>query len=127
MNPLAKLISGQGAPLEPKDELAFQSWVRGTPFFSEYQKRWGEEPDLNTPIYDYRAAYKAGIAPERDPYDENAFHWPSTTPDGTPLKATNHPTAWKQKFVEMHGHDPGPRLNDEDRFSSALRSLMGGR
>jgi hypothetical protein len=59
-----------------------------------------------TAEYDYRAAWKAGIQPERDPYDKNRFHWPSSLPTGEMLKSPTHPTAWKEYFMRLTGKNP---------------------
>jgi len=90
----------------PKDEAEFQSWIRNTGWFDEFVKEHGEEPDLNTKDYDYRAAWKAGLEPERDPYDNNRFHWPSSLPSGEMLKSEDHPTAWKEYFMRDTGVNP---------------------
>jgi len=88
------------------DEAAFQNWIRNTGWFGEFVKEYGEEPDLNTKDYDYRAAWKAGVKPERDPYDNNRFHWPSSLPSGQMLKSEDHPTAWKEYFMRNTGVNP---------------------
>lgn len=88
------------------DEAAFQNWIRNTDWFKEFVNQYGEQPDLNTKDYDYRAAWKAGVSPERDPYDKNRFHWPSSLPGGKMLKSTDHPTAWKEYFMRDTGMNP---------------------
>lgn len=90
----------------PNDESAFQNWIRGTDWFKEFKAEYNEEPDLDTKDYDYRAAWKAGISPERDPYDQNRFHWPSSLPTGEMLKSAEHPTAWKEYFMRETGVNP---------------------
>jgi hypothetical protein len=48
------------------EEIRFQRGIRATPWFSEFVKQYGEEPDLSTSAdYDYRQAWKMGIRPER--------------------------------------------------------------
>ena len=88
------------------EEQQFQQWIRSTPWFAEFVNQYNEEPDLNTKDYDYRSAWKAGIKPERDPYDQNRYHWPSSLPDGKMLKDENHPTAWKEYFMRDTGQNP---------------------
>ena len=88
------------------DEEQFQAWIRSTPWFKEFKSEYKEEPDLNTRDYDYRAAWRAGIKPERDPYDNNRFHWPSSSPEGKMLKSPDHPTAWKEYFMRETGQNP---------------------
>jgi len=90
----------------PNDESAFQNWIRGTDWFKEFKAEYNEEPDLDTKDYDYRAAWKAGVQPERDPYDNNRFHWPSSLPTGEMLKSAEHPTAWKEYFMRDTGVNP---------------------
>jgi hypothetical protein len=90
----------------PNDEAEFQKWIRNTGWFREFEKEYGEEPDLDTKDYDYRAAWKAGVQPERDPYDNNRFHWPSSLPNGQMLKSEEHPTAWKEYFMRETGANP---------------------
>jgi hypothetical protein len=90
----------------PNDESAFQNWIRGTDWFKEFKAEYNEEPDLDTKDYDYRAAWKAGVQPERDPYDNNRFHWPSSLSTGEMLKSADHPTAWKEYFMRETGVNP---------------------
>lgn len=76
--PFATAAAPPPAPAWPDPEQDFQRGIRATPWFSEYVKRYGEEPDLNTPHYNYRTAWAAGARPDvRDPTDQNAYHWPS--------------------------------------------------
>jgi hypothetical protein len=88
------------------EELSFQRWIRGTPWFKEYVQEHGEEPNLDIEEYDYRAAWKAGVTPQRDPYDKNRYHWPSVTSEGKALKSKDHPTAWKEKYMQEFGVNP---------------------
>jgi hypothetical protein len=92
--------------MKASEEQQFQDWIRSTPWHSEYVKEYNEEPDLDTKDYDYRAAWKAGIKPERDPHDKNRYHWPSSLPDGKMLKSEDHPTAWKEYFMRETGKNP---------------------
>jgi hypothetical protein len=92
--------------LDPSEESAFQKWIRSTGWYKEFRKEYNEEPNLNDSEYDYRAAWKAGIQPERDPYDKNRYHWPSSLPSGEMLKSPTHPTAWKEQFMRQTGQNP---------------------
>lgn len=92
--------------LPENEENQFQDWIKSTNWYSEFVKEFGEQPDLNIPEYDYRAAWKSGIQPERDPYDQNRYHWPSSAPSGEMLKSANHPTAWKEMFMRQTGVNP---------------------
>jgi len=92
--------------LNADEESAFQNWIKSTGWYKEFRNEYNEEPDLNDSEYDYRAAWKAGIQPERDPYDKNRFHWPSSLPTGEMLKSPTHPTAWKEYFMRQTGQNP---------------------
>ena len=100
------VIPDQNGTVIPNEEAQFQSWIRSTPWFSEFTQNYGQEPNLNDPNYDYRAAWKGGAAPNvRNTYD-NQYHWPSSLPDGTMLKGPKHPTAWMENFMRKTGVDP---------------------
>jgi len=92
--------------LGQNEEQQFQNWIRSTDWFKEFVQEYNEEPDLNIDEYDYRAAWKAGISPERDPYDNNRYHWPSSDQTGKMLKSEEHPTAWKEFFMRDTGLNP---------------------
>jgi hypothetical protein len=75
----------------------FQAGIRATPWFSEFQAKHGEEPDLNTPIYDYRSAWAAGSRPDvRDPGDQ-MLHWSSQ------FKGANHPNRYVNGIDTLTG------------------------
>jgi hypothetical protein len=110
--------------LSPAEEKSFQSWIKGTEWYKEYVNEYDEAPDLDTSDYDYRAAWKAGIRPERDPYDKNKFHWPSSDESGKMLKSESHPTAWKEYFMKATGRNPdevGITKEDYERLEKAGR------
>ena len=92
--------------LDEKEESSFQTWIRKTDWFKEFVNEYGEEPDLNIEDYDYRLAWKSGVKPERDPFDKDKYHWPSTTEDDMPLKSEKHPTVWKEYFMRETGKNP---------------------
>lgn len=126
-----KLAQALAQMSSPDDEAAFQQGIRATPWFSEFTKQYGEEPDLRPvsedpsqgPNYDYRKAWASGVRPEPDPYDQNRMHWPSSTDSGDMLKAANHPTAWKEYFMRAYGVNPDsldPAVADQ------LRAAMPG-
>jgi hypothetical protein len=137
--PLAAMVNDEGGPqitasrittsatpsrqrtkLGEKEEAEFQAWIRGTEWYSEFRAQHGESPDLDTKDYDYRAAWKAGLRPERDPHDQNRYHWPSSTPSGRMLKSEDHPTAWKEHFMRATGLNP-----DEIGGELKLQALKG--
>jgi hypothetical protein len=94
--------------------------IGNTPWFKEFQQQYGEQPDLNYPGFDYRGAVAAGNMPNtRDPYDptlpqamdqiaygtkpQGTYHW------GSQNKAPDHPTMWKEQFMQL---DPQGRNPD---------------
>ena len=85
--------------LGQKEEAEFQDWIRQTPWYPEYKLKYREEPDLNTSVYDYRGAWKAGAVPQKNPND-NMYHWPSK------FKSEEHPTFWKEIFMRKFRIDP---------------------
>jgi hypothetical protein len=107
-----------------QDEAAFQAGIRQTPWFSQFVKQYGEEPNLNSPDYNYRAAWKSGVRPENYEYD-TMQHWPSVSPLGYSLKSTSHPTAWMEDYMQITGSDPNkpvPLSQDQImQLSKALR------
>jgi hypothetical protein len=101
-------------------EDVFLRKVQNTPWFGEFQKQYGETPDLNYGGFDYRGAVAAGNMPTtRDPYDptqtealdqaafgmqpRGTYHW------GSANKAADHPTLWKEQFMQL---DPQGRNPD---------------
>ena len=68
---------------------------------------------VNDPNYDYRLAWLRGEQPQINQYD-GRYHWASKTQKGEWLKSPQHPTAWKEIFMEQTGDDPDEfRLNPE--------------
>lgn len=101
---LAQALRGEPATLNPN--LARQG-IRATPWHKEFVQNFGERADLGPGAdYDYLQAWAAGVRPERDPYDQNRYHWPSSLPNGQMLKAPNHPTAWKEHYMRATGVNP---------------------
>jgi hypothetical protein len=94
-------------------ERDFQHAIRQTPWFSEFQQRFGEEPDLNTPDYNYRAAWAAGARPNvRDPGD-NLLHWDSR------YKGESHPN----RFVNGVDTISGLAAPDERGFQPQTQTI----
>jgi len=106
--PVIKMPTFQaGGDVISKEEAEFQAGIKKTGWYKEYVKEYGEAPDLNTTEYDYRKAWKAGVRPERDPYDNNKYHWGSSDPKtGEMLKSKDHPTAWKEEYMRKTGKNP---------------------
>jgi hypothetical protein len=77
------------------------SEIRKTPWFSNFVRRHGEEPDLSENAnYDYFTAWISGARPDK------TDHWPSYTANGKILKKEGHPTLWKTRFMDATGIDP---------------------
>lgn len=143
-NGLRPIRDSAGAPAEympapeapsPKwnwqQEQQFRKDMTSHPWYSEFQKKFGEAPNLNDPGYNYRAAYAAGLRPERYAPDDNAYHWPSATPSGQSLKARNHPTGWMEDYMQITGgKDPheGYQLTpaQAETLGKSLRYRYGG-
>jgi hypothetical protein len=98
-------IDEKSIPKIDDDELKFQNWIRSTEWYNQFTKQYGEEPNLDDPMYDYRKAWKSGVEPQINLYD-GTYHWPSKTPSGEWLKSKKHPTAWMELFMEKYGYDP---------------------
>jgi hypothetical protein len=106
--------------LKPPEEQKFRNWLQGTQLFNSVKLDIAAENKipvdkldnqrvtemmLQSPDYDYRGAYKAGIKEVISPYD-NRPHWPSSTDSGQMLKDPSHPTAWMEFFMRQYGVDP---------------------
>ena len=81
--------------LSPEEEIEFQKFWNTNKKVQQWRKEFKDEykenPDIDTPHYDYRRAWKEGPNewPERIKED-NRFHW------GSAGKNVNHPTYLKQ-------------------------------
>ena len=108
-----------------KDEKAFQKGVRGTKWYKQFADKYGEPPDLNSKDYNYRAAWKAGVRPQDYEHDPEMQHWASTTGKGESLKATNHPTAWMEDYMQVTGSDPHEPANmNPEQIKAMEKALM---
>lgn len=108
--------SQSNLPAGDFNENTFEDWFKKTPYYSQYNRVWGEQPDLNPPDYNYRAAYIAGAKPEIDSDDvkkgEPMYHWDSR------FKSDNH----THRFV--NGIDT--RNNEMTDITDYLKGLFGG-
>ena len=80
--------------LEPSDEFQFQTEIRMTNWWQQFEDQEGRQPDLNAPHYDYRGAWLSGDGPT--PTENEAVDlWPSVAAEtGRLLKNPNSlPTA----------------------------------
>jgi len=124
---MSHLVSKQHTRPVPKmaaasfDEASFQKGIRDTDWFKEYVDEYGEEPDLDTKDYDYRKAWAEGIRPERDPYDNNRYHWRSSLGSGEMLKSKDHPTAWKEHYMREFGVNPDAKGVTEAQWKQYLQ------
>ena len=101
-----KVLQDQQLP-EQSERQQIEAEIRQTPWFKEFVAQYKEEPDLSPNAdYDYITAWRAGVRPERDPYDQNRYHWSSKTPEGVMLKKPEHPTLWKTNFMDQTGQNP---------------------
>lgn len=106
--------------LNPDEEKAFRTWLQKTPTFDITLKEVAKENAipvekldrdrvtemmLQSGDYDYRGAFKAGLAPSISKHDGYP-HWPSSTPDGRMLKSPAHETTWKEFFMREYRVDP---------------------
>jgi hypothetical protein len=108
-----------------KDEKSFQSGIRGTKWYKQFVDKYGEPPDLDTKDYNYRAAWKAGVRPQDYEHDAEMQHWASTTGKGESLKATNHPTAWMEDYMQVTGSDPHEPVDmNPEQIKSMEKALM---
>jgi len=104
---LRRKVEQAMASPEDMERQRIQGEIRQTPWFKEFVRQYGEEPDLSPNAdYDYITAWKAGVRPERDPYDQNRYHWSSKTDEGVMLKKPGHSTLWKTHFMDQTGQNP---------------------
>lgn len=112
--------------LVPGERTRVEAEIRKTDWFKEYVKQYGEEPNLSESAdYDYLTAWKTGVRPERDPYDENKFHWGSYAEvfgQKVKLKKPEHRTLWKSQFMEETGINPDSiGLKDDKKAQKWLK------
>jgi hypothetical protein len=108
--------------LDPNEEQQFRQWMSGTQLYNSIKSQIAKENGVplgklddsrvmdmitNNPQgdYDYRAAWKNGITESISPHD-GLPHWPSRAQNGAYLKSPQHPTAWKEFFMQQHQADP---------------------
>lgn len=85
--------------------------IKKGPWYKEFVSQFGEEPNLSDSAdYDYFTAVKMGQSPQRDPFDENRYHWGSYAENifgrQIPLKKADHPTRWKGELMKETGINP---------------------
>jgi hypothetical protein len=118
-----KLPTYQQTKLNPQQEIEFQNWFKGLPWYAQMTKDTGQMPNMNDPMYDYRGAFAAKMGP-----DETG-HWRSVNPEtGRPLKNPKHDTWWKEEFVTQQGGANTDQPNQEvidmvDKFQNRGEAL----
>lgn len=99
----------------PEREKEFRTAMEFGPGYKDwrasFQRRFGEQPNLDDPMYNYRAAWQAGAVPTPYENDQGFPHWPSSAErapfaEPIPLKSKDHPTAWMETFMRQYGVDP---------------------
>ena len=108
----AKLNRGEWSPeLESNFNRDMQFAPGWRDWRREFIEREGVAPNTDPGgDYNYRLAYLAGATPGLDPgTGETHGHSRAIMPpykDPVDLKAGNHPTAWKETFMQMFGKNP---------------------
>ena len=107
--------------LPPEEEAQFKDYIVNTKWWKQIKNKISKEMnkvvddtslmDLlkinsNDSQYDYRGAWKAGLAPKDYAPDPSSQHWVSSTPEGKLLKSPNHPTTWMEFFMRQYKKDP---------------------
>lgn len=109
--------------LTAAEEKQFQSDIRSSDWYKEFKKDYGEEPNLNDSNYNYRAAWKAGVKPQRYEFDKK-LHWESTSPSGESLKSVSHPTAWMEDYMRLTGSDPHQPVQMNEQQKAAMKRVL---
>jgi len=94
----------------PQNEAEFNAFMAFDPGVRQWRnaftRRYGEAPQIEGGDFDYRQAYIAGNRPRPVPGD-SVPHWDSRG------KAGDHPTAWKEQFMQRFGVDPDTVTNEQ--------------
>ncbi len=102
-------------------EQQFQSGIRDTPWYREFTRSYREEPNLEDPNYDYRAAWDAGVRPDVIDPNDKQYHWSSQ------FKGPDHPNRFVNGIDTIAGKpvEPIPHSsNIEDRRDSVIDNIM---
>ena len=117
--------------LDPKEESKFKDWwekdKKVKAWRNEFKKDFGFEPSPNSPGYDYRGAWKAGIKPEPTYEPETKktrHHWGSIGVGGKDLKGKDHPTRWKSDYMKLTGVNPDEEGISEEEGKRMLRESL---
>lgn len=117
--------------LSPIEEKKFQEWMNTNPRVLQWKKEfvdeYGEQPRIDNADYDYRKAWKNGIVPTRDEYDNNKLHWSSSTTSGELLKSKEHKTLWKEFFMRETGKNPDALGIKKEEAEKILKNKRNNR
>lgn len=110
----------------PQHEQGFQTYMAFDPGVRQWRNafstKYGEAPRIDDdPSFNYREAYLAGNGPK--PYEgDQVPHWQSTG------KSADHPTAWKNTFMQTFGADPDALAPDQwtPQMQDFMRAEIGG-
>lgn len=98
--------------------MAFDKNVRS--WRSGFATKFGEQPMMDDPGFDYRKAYRAGDGPRPYAHD-TMYHWGSTG------KAPDHPSAWMERFGQQFGGaDPHEVTKWTPEMQDFMRREIGG-
>jgi hypothetical protein len=130
---MAGLMDMLMGKLSPDQESNFQRDMQFAPGYRdwrvEFSRKYGGQPNLNDPLYNYRAAWASGVKPEPYQHDNGSYHWPSSASvapfNNVPLKGKNHPTAWMEKFMQHYGSDPH-EASSEQILDAFRRGMIPG-
>lgn len=105
-----------GGPWNNEQEQQFQTTMAFDPAVRDWRNKfalkYGEQPQMDDPTFDYREAVSQGNKPRAIPGD-TVPHWDSRG------KAPNHPTEWMNTFLRQFGTDPTEQQQwtpDEQEF-----------
>jgi hypothetical protein len=99
------------AAREQQFQAAMQTQSPYADWSRQFRQKYGEQPNLNDPQYNYRLAYALGAQPQAYAHDPGMMHWSSATPvapyaEPAYLKGPDHPTRWMETFMRRYGVDP---------------------
>lgn len=121
VKPLEKFSGDRPGAKEQK----FQEWWNTNKavvkWREQFKRMHGEEPELDKQnSYDYRKAWRAGDEPKPNPNHivngEEVYHWSSIG------KSKDHPTMWKEEYMQKTGNDPDAVGATQDDWLSMIDS-----
>jgi len=109
----------------PGHEQQFQNYMAFDPGVRSWRNAFvakaGGPPQIDGGDFNYREAFLAGNGPEANAHD-TVPHWKSTG------KAKDHPTAWKETFMQSFGVDPDDLAPEQwtPQMQQFMRYEVGG-